>query len=330
LKERVIGIEALGRPPAYDSSQDPVVRTTAAEVRRRLAHYYQHTSRTPSVRIDIPVGSYVPEFVFVGVQLSPASAPRAPSSSISRRAVLGLVPLAALFPAVLYLRAFSPSAIERFWDPFLSAGESVAICVGPAAGNSGAAATTTSGAPLITINAATTASRVVGFLQEQGKLFELKPVESVDFEELRARPVILIGGFNNRWTMRATRGLRFRFERFEDGTLAIVDADRPDTTWTRRFTGASDSSQVEVLEDFALVARLHDASTGQHLLVVAGIGVHGTSAGGEFVAKPKHLEDVASTLPGGWERQNIVLVLATTITDNVAGPPRLVASHVWN
>jgi hypothetical protein len=327
LKERVIGIEALGRPPAYDSSQDPVVRTTAAEVRKRLAHYYQHTDRAPSVRIDIPVGSYVPQFTFAGAEAPAVAAPRV-RSSLSRRAALGLLPVAALFPAVLYLGAFSPRPIEQFWDPFLNAGESVAICVGPATGSNGVETTGMSGTPLVTLNAATTASRVVGFLQEQGKLFELKPVESVDFEELRARPVILIGGFNNRWTMRAIRDLRFRFERNSAGRAAIVDAERPaGGGWTRRFTDAADARQL--LEDFALVARLRDPSTGQHLLVVAGIGVHGTSAGGEFVARPKYLADLAATLPRGWERQNVELVLATTITDNVAGPPRVVASHVW-
>ena len=39
LKERIIGIEAFGRPADYDLNTDPVVRTTAGEVRRRLAQY---------------------------------------------------------------------------------------------------------------------------------------------------------------------------------------------------------------------------------------------------------------------------------------------------
>jgi hypothetical protein len=34
LKERTIGHEVFGRDPGYDTSQDPVVRMTAAEVRK--------------------------------------------------------------------------------------------------------------------------------------------------------------------------------------------------------------------------------------------------------------------------------------------------------
>src|SRR3954453_21852448 len=36
LKERALGIEVFGRPPDYDTSQDPVVRASAAEIRKKL------------------------------------------------------------------------------------------------------------------------------------------------------------------------------------------------------------------------------------------------------------------------------------------------------
>src|SRR5690348_13415327 len=41
LKERSLGIEVFGRPTDYDTSQDPVVRASAAEIRKKLAQYYQ-------------------------------------------------------------------------------------------------------------------------------------------------------------------------------------------------------------------------------------------------------------------------------------------------
>src|SRR5690349_15698863 len=41
LKERSIGHEVFGRDPAYDTAQDPIVRMTATEVRKRLSQYYQ-------------------------------------------------------------------------------------------------------------------------------------------------------------------------------------------------------------------------------------------------------------------------------------------------
>src|SRR6201997_1338440 len=41
LRERVIGAEVFGRAADYDTAEDPVVRVRAANVRKRLAQYYQ-------------------------------------------------------------------------------------------------------------------------------------------------------------------------------------------------------------------------------------------------------------------------------------------------
>src|SRR6185437_3987438 len=40
LKERSIGIHLFHRSPTYVTSDDPIVRVKAAEVRRRLTQYY--------------------------------------------------------------------------------------------------------------------------------------------------------------------------------------------------------------------------------------------------------------------------------------------------
>ena len=62
LKERLIGTEVFNRPPAYDTNQDSVVRTAAAETRKRPAQYYLEPGRERELRIGLPQGSYVPEF----------------------------------------------------------------------------------------------------------------------------------------------------------------------------------------------------------------------------------------------------------------------------
>src|SRR6201996_269769 len=62
LKERTIGVEAFGREPSYDVNLDPVVRTTAAEVRKRLIQYYYNTDHAGELLIELPVGSYIPSF----------------------------------------------------------------------------------------------------------------------------------------------------------------------------------------------------------------------------------------------------------------------------
>lgn len=63
LKERTLGVEVFDRPPSYDTNADTVVRYTAGEVRKRLSLYYSELGRRPRVRISLPAGSYVPEFL---------------------------------------------------------------------------------------------------------------------------------------------------------------------------------------------------------------------------------------------------------------------------
>jgi len=62
LKERSIGVDVFKRKPDFDTSADTVVRFTAGEVRKRLSSIYLGNGRTAEVQIDLPTGSYVPEF----------------------------------------------------------------------------------------------------------------------------------------------------------------------------------------------------------------------------------------------------------------------------
>lgn len=73
LKERTLGIEIFERPPSYDTSEDAIVRVKANEVRKRLAQYYVEAGHEHEVRIDLPPGSYVPEFHGAGDGAPPAA-----------------------------------------------------------------------------------------------------------------------------------------------------------------------------------------------------------------------------------------------------------------
>src|ERR1019366_3345467 len=99
LRERVIGTEVFGRSPDYEPSDDPVVRARAAEVRKRLAQYYQDRPGRP-VRLEIP--SVSSRAVFQGRAAQPA-APAIARRSLGRfrrRWVVAAV-LAALAGAIL-------------------------------------------------------------------------------------------------------------------------------------------------------------------------------------------------------------------------------------
>src|SRR5215471_2833326 len=69
LKERTVAVEVFGRPPQIDLGEDTIVRVGAREVRKRLAQYYiTPDGASAEIRIDLPSGSYAPEFRYVTLQ----------------------------------------------------------------------------------------------------------------------------------------------------------------------------------------------------------------------------------------------------------------------
>ena len=62
LKERLLGIDIFRRRSDYNTSTDAIVRVTANDVRRRLAQFYSRHPVQP-LRISLPLGSYIPDFI---------------------------------------------------------------------------------------------------------------------------------------------------------------------------------------------------------------------------------------------------------------------------
>lgn len=62
LKERTIGISVFERPADYDTGADSIVRVTSNEVRKRIGQYYRESANAHTIQIELPRGSYVPEF----------------------------------------------------------------------------------------------------------------------------------------------------------------------------------------------------------------------------------------------------------------------------
>jgi hypothetical protein len=76
LRERSIGMTLFGRPATYDTADDAIVRVTASDVRKRLLQHYGNAGVEAKLRINLPSGSYVPEFCVNHVAaLLPVDAP---------------------------------------------------------------------------------------------------------------------------------------------------------------------------------------------------------------------------------------------------------------
>lgn len=106
LKESVIGVECFGRPAdRFDPKQDSIVRVEARRLRARLARYHAGEGRDSELRIELPVGSYVPLIV-------PRRTARAQAAA-TRRA-RDLVERGEHFLRLAATRANLDAAVERF------------------------------------------------------------------------------------------------------------------------------------------------------------------------------------------------------------------------
>lgn len=75
LKETSIAMEVFLREASYDPKVDPIVRVHARRVREKLAHYYRTTGRGDPILIELPKGSYVPQFLWAHGAHSPLLQP---------------------------------------------------------------------------------------------------------------------------------------------------------------------------------------------------------------------------------------------------------------
>jgi Tol biopolymer transport system component len=109
LKETLIGVHVFDRRPGYDPKIDAIVRVEARRLRNKLLEY-SHTHPAEGVYIELPKGSYVPEFRRAGVSsdIDAGSGPSTVRKSWLRAG--GLVAAAALaaFLGVVALRHFKP------------------------------------------------------------------------------------------------------------------------------------------------------------------------------------------------------------------------------
>lgn len=339
LKERTLGIEVFGRESGYDTNADHIVRTTAGEIRKRIAQYYHEPGHDFEIRIDLPSGSYVPEFHWPPPRLALQKQPEF-AAQAKRRLwpyLAGLIVLAIFLLGAAWVRSRTPeSTLDQFWTPVLASPNPVLLCLGIApvlqsnppvdSNNVTVGASHRSTARTVGLSDAITLARITSLMGARGKSFQIRSELSSTLDDLRNGPVILIGGFNNDWTMRLTQGMRFTFER-DPNTAAfrIKDKQNPAADWTVNM----DMPLNRETADYALVSRVHDSTTGRIIVVAAGIGAIGTMAAGEFLTDPQYMAQLARQAPKDWEHKNVQVVITAQVINAHAGPPRVVATQFW-
>jgi hypothetical protein len=176
---------------------------------------------------------------------------------------------------------------------------------------------------------AVTIARVVGALAARNKKVVIRRESSSSFSDLREGAVVLIGSFNNAWSLRLTHSLRYSLALDPDQHLIYIrDARNPSSrTWSWGTNQPRDHAKginSPKLQDYALISRIQDSETGHVVVVIGGLYTYGTLAAGEFLTDPALVEATAKETQHAGAR-NLQIVLGTTVTDETPGPPKVLA-----
>lgn len=230
-----------------------------------------------------------------------------------------------------------------FWHPLLDAKEPPIVCVADdsmlewdgTSNNAQTIATVIASRGVPSVGGSTSVPRSIPFvdanvahelaswLSEHGTSTVLQPASTMSLQDFRGRPAVLIGGFDNPWTLTLLSGLRFS-PRLDPANrvLWIKDAQHPaNHDWVY----AGQQSQNSTV-DYAVITRFFDSETGNWIVAIAGLGQHGTEAAGQLLADPAFAGSLPSALRS---KKNFQLVVKTTLIKGETGPPQAVAFYAW-
>jgi hypothetical protein len=357
IKERTIGMEVFGRTSSYDTNLDHVVRTAATELRKRLAIYYGDEKHRCELRISLQPGSYIPRFMHAhqatqeeaedgALTIPHSESGQSPDSKAHRHRswqvafMLFTVILAAGLSGWYWLHSETPEYL--FWKPVLDTHGPVLLAVGdvphgpplPVATddnqNSPLAIPQTDSSRSVPFADAVTIARVVGVLESNGKKVLIRRENASSFSDLREGPVVLIGAFNNEWSLRLTRQLRFTLALDAENHLIYIKDSKNSSSRAWSWGTNQPLDHVggrggPVLHDYALISRIRNSETGQVLVVIGGLYTYGTQSAGEFLTDSQLMQSIGNTARLGSGNQNLQIVLGTTVTDGTPGPPKVLA-----
>jgi len=170
-----------------------------------------------------------------------------------------------------------------------------------------------------------TLAHVGGELEARRKPFRIAVPSQTSFSQLREGPAVLIGAFNNLWTMRITQDMRYGFL---EGNRADTIIDRRGSVHAR-WSIPWELPYRELFNDYAIVARVHDSTTGQPVVVAAGLGDAGTESAGEFLSNPNYFAALVKQAPSNWPSMNMEVVIEAAVVDGHPGPPHILAVEFW-
>ncbi len=368
VKERTIGFEVFHRDPDYDTNEDSVVRTTALDIRKRLAQYYAEEGHETELRILLPPGSYVPEFrvpappatIAATVAAEPTEPTPGAAPQKSPRWMLwagGVAALAVVAAAVVISARFRATELDLFWRPLVDDGNAAIICIeqpqriyrfeGPRFDRLNEIMVGTPAAPAPPDEVRQSTSIQLSELRSAGDRYfsngdllaairvgTLLSRKGKNFEVLGDRAT----SYHELRGRPAVLLGQFNHKWMTDlgGSLRYrLDKDPARRLYYVRDHSnggkiiAESTAEENRPDEYVIVSRLFDAATEKMVIAVAGMTFRGTAAGGDFLTNASYIHDALAGAPADWPHKNLQVVIRTALVSGTAGPPKVVATYFW-
>jgi len=367
LEEHNLGVAIFAREPDYDAGKDPIVRTTASEVRKLLHRYYTEQAYGREIRITLPEHSYKPEIrsqleestsspsLPVQPPERPVAVQTARSRSVRRRWI-GIAAVSMLvLSGVIALAFHRKTNLDLFWAPVTQQPGPVLICLGQpivytllsAQAQARLHGIGASQTPLdsavdeapakkdlvilpdryAALGDAFCLVHLTALFERYGKPYRIRGQRSTSFADLRENPAVLIAAFDNQWTLHTTGQLRFTFVKDSAHDIDMVQDSQHPENTEWKLVGAW--PYWDVANDYAIISRVRDINSDRPVVIAAGITQYGTMATGEFLTTPEYLSDAIAKLPNDWQKKNLQIVLRVPVVRGTPGRPQVLATHVW-
>jgi hypothetical protein len=321
--EQQVGIHVFGRTPGYNPAEDNIVRSTARQVRERLALYYQEEGQEDPIRIVLARGSYLPAFeerIAEPVAAPPVPLP-APTSSRRTWLTAGF---AATALAGAAWATWRPRP-ETVWDwltespkPLLLVpGDSGTVIRQNLTGHSISVADYASGATHTVDTAALKksvvedlsdrrytsfadlkfATRLAMLPQIPRERFSIRFARDLHVDDLKAANIILVGApQGNPWVELFHKDLNFQIHSNETArTLTVVNRQpRPGEKATYEYVATTPNRRA-----YALLAFRQNLDQSGAVLLVQGTTVAGIEAATDFLFNEENMAPILRQAKAG-------------------------------
>ena len=171
-------------------------------------------------------------------------------------------------------------------------------------------------------------ARISSFLAAEGKSASFRLDKATTFSDLQGAPTILVGLFNNEWSVQFARSLRFSLATDPARQLIYIsDRQNPSSiAWSVPSLTEADSQRIlpygKTMTDDVLISRIENSETEKVMFIIGGLYAYGTEAAGKFITDLQ-LENLTASIPINHSKRNLQIILQTDVIQGIPGPPKI-------